>query len=265
MPKTTIRYLFLLTIFGVHTHAIIALPAATHIKLNCFSDAAQQYPAKNFSTHQEHNQFFHHSYYLQKNLHKYSAHQLAHYFTRHGYTQERILEQYTLYMNPEFISLIKTFAGYEDHIIALNKNLQHKNGFAKLVGVLNGTHKKGLTKHIALLFEQVECEKKKKACKARINQLRQERIQTTWNGQQKFLHDEVPSWHALRTFYQEHNCGELAHIHRRCDALQNIETHSAIYTSKTYVISSVVTKVLNSCGYDQAMYATCNVLYASKT
>jgi hypothetical protein len=168
---------------------------------------------------------------VEPNLHAFSAQQLAQLFACRGYTEHQILNKRTLYMNPVFVALVKQYEGYEEAVTTLYKELQQTSGFYKWLGTLNGYHKKGLTKQIATLYHQLEQDKQVRACT-----------------------NEVNDWHELCNIYQEHDCGESAHLYRRCDALEDMQDRGAISSDQVYTLSHDVIQTLYSYGHDPAVY-----------
>jgi hypothetical protein len=165
-------------------------------------------------------------------LHAYSAEQLAQFFACRGYTQLQILSKRTLYMSPAFVALVRQYEGYEEAVTSLHNELQQTSGFYKWLGRLNGYHKKGLTKQIATLYRQLEQDKQVRAST-----------------------NEANDWHELCNIYQEYGCGESAHLHRRCDAHDDMQARGAISSNQAYPLPQNVIQTLHSHGHDPAVYA----------
>ena len=70
------------------------------------------------------------------------------------------------------------------------------------------------------------------------------------------MQDTLADWHELACVYQEYECGETAHFHRRCDALESMQADGALYTHQQYELNQDVQTLLQSNGYDISSYTT---------
>ncbi|HEV2916970.1 MAG TPA: hypothetical protein VGW78_04435 [Candidatus Babeliales bacterium] len=208
---------------------------------------------QNYACSTHNNQVLQTSYTTESYLHTYSACELAHYFAQHGYSAEQVLRHHELYTNPEFITLIKSYPEYKEYITYLNRKLQKKSGFAKWLGTWTDTHRKGFTKCVQQLYHELEQTKRSKES---VNQIRNN-LQHAWDQQQKLLQGEVSDWYDLSSIYQTYNCGDSAHIQRRCDALEDTVTHGVYYVQQTYTLNSNVQNMLCSSSYDPSSYTSC--------
>jgi hypothetical protein len=75
-----------------------------------------------------------------KQLMKYSTEKLRTYFAQQDLTEHQILIMRTLYLNPAFVVLVKSFAGYESYIERLHHHLQNMWFSEKLWERIWGTH-----------------------------------------------------------------------------------------------------------------------------
>jgi hypothetical protein len=154
-------YSILFLISVAHTCSAFEPEITVKLNLNSCNNPTHQQPnhSSAASNRYLHNQSLQQSYSAEPNLTIYSVDQLTQYFAQQGYSEDHILQRHDLYVNPEFIKLIKTYAEYERYISSLHSQLQKKSGFAKWIGTFTGTHTKGLTKRIAELCKGVEREK----------------------------------------------------------------------------------------------------------
>jgi hypothetical protein len=176
-----------------------------------------------------HNQSLQQSHHSEQNLQRLSAQQLVQLFALKGYTQQQILNKRALYMNPEFVALAKSYAGYEQAVADLHQKLQQTSGFYKWLGTLNGYHKKGLTKQIAALYQEL---------------------------QHKKITSETADWSTLCDIYQKYGCGTCAHIQKRFDALECMKKQGDLHVHQHYELDRNVSSLLQSCGCDATAYTT---------
>ena len=191
---------------------------------------------------------------------------------------ESVYQQYGWYRYHPFREFLRTFPDHEERIRSLleEKKQKYEMGARKLWGHLSGDYVFGLTKILSheiwciersnLEKEQkqrelyyagtLQLQKEKRAQEAFQQQKIIEQNQEAYQVDYKDLQDAIEDWHEFVSVYQEYECGETAHFHRRCDALESMQKEGALYVHRHYEVHQDVQKFLELCGCEVNSYTT---------